>query len=118
MGLQSSKKHFGIAAFAVVGSHTLQGFQASLPTPLPAGGAGKSSKRCTATGECGEESHCAWLLPKSCFLRVIALLPRLASSPQAPSLFPAARAVLIPPGGLAKGPPSSLNTKGQGEHYY
>lgn len=47
---------------------------------------GKSSKRCAAIEECGEESFRALLLAeslafKSCFLRDLALLPRLTSTP-------------------------------------
>lgn len=87
MGLYSSKKHFGIAAFAVAGYHSLQGFWVSLPIPVPASSMGMNSGCFATTRERGEESIHAPLLAESlmfqsCFLRDIALLPGLSSSPR------------------------------------
>lgn len=108
MGLHSSKKHFGIAAFAVAGCHTLQGSWASLP--VPASSTRRSSKRCATTGERGKEGLLDLLPTKS-------LLPEGPSSPdKTPSqpLGPFALLGLLASlqGHQAKGPPGSSNTIG------
>lgn len=109
MGLHSSKKHFGIAAFAVIGCHTLQGsWWVSLP--IPASSMGRSSKHCATTCKCGKEGLPALLMTES-------LLPEEPSSPaKTPSqpLGPFALLGLLasPQGHQAKSPPGSLNGKG------
>lgn len=81
MGLHSSKKHFGIAAFAVTGCHTLQGSWASLP--VPASSTGRSRKHCAATVEHGKEGLPALLPNESLLPEGSRFLPRLPPCPLA-----------------------------------